>query len=304
MVRVSCWRACQAAWRLNPSSSCLAIPGFTVATNRRLMRPPWSCGACAARGELTATARHPNNSFRTIRPPTLCIRWIRCREHGWHRALEVSAPAGGRQSPAGSGPVATGLVGFSRSHLLEVFMSLLRSLGIALGLPVAPLLAQTPARFDILITGGRVLDGTGNPWFRADVGIRGDRIAAIGNLRDAPAAKTIDARGMLVTPGFVALHEHIDRGILRGQSVVPNYLLQGFTTAVINADGLEGGIWPLRTQRDSLRKLGHALNLVPMVSHGTVRRLAMGTSPEEVMRPATQDQLTRMRALVRQGMDE
>ena len=183
-------------------------------------------------------------------------------------------------------------------------MSLLRSLGIALGLPVAPLLAQTPARFDILITGGRVLDGTGNPWFRADVGIRGDRIAAIGDLRDAPAANTIDARGKLVTPGFVALHEHIDRGILRGQSVVPNYLLQGFTTAVINADGLEGGIWPLRTQRDSLRKLGHALNLVPMVSHGTVRRLAMGTSPEEVMRPATQDQLTRMRALVRQGMDE
>jgi N-acyl-D-amino-acid deacylase len=158
------------------------------------------------------------------------------------------------------------------------------------------------ARYDLLITGGRVLDGTGNPWFLADIGIRGDRIAAIGNLKTASAIKVIDARGKYVTPGFIALHEHIDRGILRGQGQVANYLLQGFTTAVINADGLEGGVWPLAKQRDSLKKLGHAINLVPMVSHGTVRRLVMGTTPEQVMRPATPEELVRMQALVRQGM--
>lgn len=159
-------------------------------------------------------------------------------------------------------------------------------------------------RFDLVILGGRVLDGSGNPWFPADIGIRGDRIAAIGDLRNAPAGQVIRAQGKFVTPGFIALHEHIDRGILRGQRLVPNYLLQSFTTAVINADGLEGGIWPLAAQRDSLRKLGHALNLVPMVAHGTVRRLVMGSSPAQVMRPATAEELVRMQALVRQGMEE
>lgn len=176
--------------------------------------------------------------------------------------------------------------------------------GLLLTLASPVRLAGQGQRFDLIILGGRVLDGSGNPWYPADIGIRGDRIAAIGDLRAAAAARVIQAQGKFVTPGFIALHEHIDRGILRGQGTVPNYLLQGFTTAVINADGLEGGIWPLKAQRDSLQRLGHALNLVPMVAHGTVRRLVMGTRPEQVMRPASADELTRMQALVRQGMEE
>ncbi len=176
---------------------------------------------------------------------------------------------------------------------------------MVLFLPVLPRSGpRSVESFDVVIAGGRVLDGTGNPWFRADIGIRGDRIVAIGDLHAASATRTIDATGKLVTPGFIALHEHIDRGILQGRTLVPNYLLQGFTTAVINADGLEGGIWPLRVQRDSLGKLGHSLNLVPMVAHGTVRRLVMGTSPAQLMRPASAEELTRMQALVRQGMEE
>ena len=149
-----------------------------------------------------------------------------------------------------------------------------------------------------------MLDGTGNPWFAADVGIRGDRIAKIGDLRGARAARELEARGKFVTPGFIALPEHIDRGILQGRGRVENYLSQGFTTAVINADGLEGGSWPLRVQRDALRRLGQALNLAPMVAHGTVRGLAMARTPEQVMRPASAAELRQMQALVRQGMDE
>lgn len=178
---------------------------------------------------------------------------------------------------------------------------------VALGLAavVGSGVAQSPSdRFDVLIRGGRILDGTGNPWFRADIGVRGDRIAAVGDLRAATAATVIDATGRVVTPGFIGLHEHVDRGILSGRRIAPNYLLQGFTTAVINADGTEGGIWPLAAQRDSLGKLGHALNLVPMVPHGVVRRLAMGTTPAQVMRPASAEELARMEALVRQGMEE
>jgi N-acyl-D-amino-acid deacylase len=176
--------------------------------------------------------------------------------------------------------------------------------GLLLTLASPLRLAGQGQRFDLVVLGGRVLDGSGNPWYPADIGIRGDRIAAIGDLRTAAAARVIQAQGKFVTPGFIALHEHIDRGILRGQGTVPNYLLQGFTTAVINADGLEGGIWPLKAQHDSLQKLGHALNLVPMVAHGTVRRLVMGSRPEQAMRPAGADELTRMQALGRQGMED
>jgi len=160
-----------------------------------------------------------------------------------------------------------------------------------------------PERFDVLIRHGRILDGTGNPWFSADVGIRGDRIVAIGDLSAAAATRIIDATGQYVTPGFIGLHEHIEQGILEGKGQVPNYSTQGFTTAVINADG-HSGIWPLRAQRDSLRKLGHALNLVPMVGHGAVRELVMGTRPDQVMRHATPDEIIRMQALVRLGMED
>ena len=173
-------------------------------------------------------------------------------------------------------------------------------------LAILSLVASTAAaqtrQFDVVIRNGRILDGTGNPWYRADVGITGDRITAIGDLSTASAPRVIDARDQFVTPGFIGLHEHIERGILSGQGRhVPNYVNQGFTTAVINADG-RSMVWPLGRQRDSLRKLGHALNLVPMVGHGTVRELAMGSTPAELMREASPEQLARMQDLVRDGM--
>src|SRR5687768_7762487 len=123
------------------------------------------------------------------------------------------------------------------------------------------LLQQGPS-YDVVIRGGRVLDGTGNPYIYADVGIRGDRIAAVGDLSGAVARRVVDARGKYVTPGFFTLHEHIEPAILRGHGTLPNFTTQGFTTAVIDADG-RSAVWPLSRQRDTIAKVGSALNLVP-----------------------------------------
>ena len=161
------------------------------------------------------------------------------------------------------------------------------------------LLQQAPA-YDLIIRGGRVLDGTGNPYFYADVGIRGDRIVTLGDLSAARADRVIDARGKYVTPGFFTLHEHIEPAILRGHGTLPNFTSQGFTTAVIDADG-RTPVWPLTRQRDSLRRMGSALNLVPMVGHGTVRGLVMGRDFQRAARP---DEIEKMKVLVRQGMEE
>ena len=72
---------------------------------------------------------------------------------------------------------------------------------------------QGTAPYDVVIYGARVVDGSGSPWFLADIGIRGDRIAAVGELGNAPAAVRIDARGMVVAPGFIDIHSHGRRGI-------------------------------------------------------------------------------------------
>jgi N-acyl-D-amino-acid deacylase len=159
--------------------------------------------------------------------------------------------------------------------------------------------ATQPADFDIVIRNGRVLDGTGNPFIHADIGIRGDTIAAIGKLENARAPKIVDARDRYVTPGFMALHEHIEGDILAGRGTLVNFTTQGFTTAVINTDGRSG--WPLARQRQDLGKAGASLNTVPMVGHGTVRGMAMGP---DFMRAATAAEIDRMKQLVKQGMEE
>src|SRR5262245_43235102 len=69
--------------------------------------------------------------------------------------------------------------------------------------------------YDVLIRGGRILDGSGNPWFRGDVAIRDGRIAGVGRLRDAPAARTIAAGERIVAPGFIDVHSHAAEGLAR-----------------------------------------------------------------------------------------
>jgi N-acyl-D-amino-acid deacylase len=159
---------------------------------------------------------------------------------------------------------------------------------------------QQGAEYDVIIRGGRVLDGTGNPFIYADVGIRGDVIARIGDLRGARARREVDARGQYVTPGWFAMHEHIEPDILSGHGTLPNFTTQGFTTAVIDADG-RTHVWPISKAKADYARAGSALNLVTMVGHATVRAMAMGT---DFRREATAAEIERMKELTKEGMEQ
>jgi N-acyl-D-amino-acid deacylase len=158
---------------------------------------------------------------------------------------------------------------------------------------------QTPAApFDILIRNGRILDGTGNPWYRADIGIRGDRIVAMGALTAAKAATVVDAADRYVTPGFIDVHSHSGPGLLtdelkHGQPV----LAQGITTVLVNPDG--GGPVTIAGQRATYEKQGIGLNVGLFVPHGSIRQVVMGMSDRD---PDASD-VAKMVALTREGME-
>ncbi len=108
--------------------------------------------------------------------------------------------------------------------------------------------------FDILIHGAEIIDGTGADSFTADVGIRGDRIAAVGNLREAPAQQRLDATGLTVSPGFIDIHTHSDFTLLvdgRADSQV----CQGVTTEVIGQCGFSAA--PMGALGDASHLIGH-----------------------------------------------
>ena len=157
--------------------------------------------------------------------------------------------------------------------------------------------------FDLLIRGGRVLDGSGSPDRRGDVGVRGSRIVAVGALEGATADRIVDATGKFVAPGFIDMHSHADRALVTDSleaRQAHNLVAQGITTVVVGPDG-RNPTWPIAAEMAAYRTPGVALNVVPMVGHGTVRGLVMGDDYE---RPATDDEIQQMRALVRQGLED
>jgi len=151
----------------------------------------------------------------------------------------------------------------------------------------------------ILIRNGRVLDGSGNPWVYADVLIRGDRIEAVGKLGNVQADEVIDAQGLYVTPGFIDTHSHAGPGLASpGLSHGEPLLAMGLTTIFANPDG--GGSTDLANQRSEFLEDGLGVNVAQLVGHGSVRRQIMGSAD----RHATADELERMKAIVRDGMEE
>jgi len=195
--------------------------------------------------------------------------------------------------------------------------------GIVRGQPNLPRIDARPP-FDILIVNGRVVDGSGGPWVRGDVGLRGDRIAAIGRLGDAAATTRIDAVGKVVAPGFIDPHPHGDLMLLADPAHEPA-IRQGVTTYILGQDGCGFAPASATTQQYMRRYtagfsgnpqlsqrwstvaeyLGQfdrrtALNVTCLVPNGCVRLDTVGLDP----RRATADELRAMRRRLREGLEQ
>jgi N-acyl-D-aspartate/D-glutamate deacylase len=168
---------------------------------------------------------------------------------------------------------------------------------------------QDSASYDLLIRDGRIVDGTGAPWFSADVGIRKGRIAAMGRLAGAQATRIIDAKGLVVAPGFIDMMGQTAAPFLRDRDSGFNLLTQGITT--INAgEGRsdaplgepEGGKAGWRTMREFfalLEKAGMPINMVQTVGHTQLRAIVVGLED----RRASSEEMERMKTLVREAME-
>ena len=151
-----------------------------------------------------------------------------------------------------------------------------------------------PARYDLVIAGGRLVDGTGKPAFRADVAIKDGRIAAIGNMLRSQAARVIDARDLVVAPGFVDVHTHADD--LADHPAAENFVRMGVTTVIAGNCG--GSALDVADALARIRDAGPAINYATLIGHNTVRRAVMGNAN----RFATLAELARMKSLVWRGM--
>lgn len=157
---------------------------------------------------------------------------------------------------------------------------------------------QAPGQeYDTLIRNARVIDGAGNPWFLADVALRAGRIAAVGRLSELHAARTVDAKGLTLAPGFVDTHSHAIAGIQTNPSA-ENLIRQGVTTVLEGQDG--GSPLPLGAFLDRLAKLPIGVNYASMVGHNAIRRAVMGTEN----RHATAEELSAMRRMAVEAMRE
>ncbi|MDH4064949.1 MAG: amidohydrolase family protein, partial [Acidobacteriota bacterium] len=155
--------------------------------------------------------------------------------------------------------------------------------------------AQPATPYDVIIRGGTVLDGTGEPRYAADVGIVRGFIARVGNLDGHTASTQIDATGLYVTPGFVNIHSHATPD---GLQTAANMLLQGVTTEIINADG--GGSTDLDEQLHRLRVAGLAVNVGASIGFNAIWATVMGPTDR---RPSSAD-VEKMRGMVLRGLEQ
>jgi N-acyl-D-amino-acid deacylase len=156
-------------------------------------------------------------------------------------------------------------------------------------------LAQTNA--DILIKNGKIIDGAGNSWYYGDVAVKDGRILKVGKFQNITAAKIIDAKGMIVCPGFIDVHTHIEGDELKNPTA-DNFILDGVTTVVTGNCGASNVDIKKYMQRiDSVRL---SVNVATLIGHNDVRKAVMGTAN----RPPTEAEMDQMEAIVERGMKD
>lgn len=184
-------------------------------------------------------------------------------------------------------------------HTLSRVLILLIAFARAGGPAPQGVFPRTPGRSSsLVILGGTIIAGDGRPAFRANVRIEGDRIARIGRFDPEPDEDILDARGLIVAPGFIDLHNHSDRG-LDGDPTAISQISQGITTIVVGQDG--SSAWPVGEFLARRDKQPSAVNLITLIGHATVRQQVMGRDTE---RPATEAEIAAMADLVEQAMRE
>ena len=167
---------------------------------------------------------------------------------------------------------------------------------IATAIATSSAAAQT-VPYDLLLTNARVVDGTGSPWYRADVAIRHDSIVRVAYHVTGPARRTIDVAGQVVAPGFIDIHSHARRGIF-DVPTADNYIRMGVTTVIEGPDGSSPvPLAPFLARLDTLKK---SINIGSFIGQGSIRSAVMGN----VDRKATPEEIARMRVLVEQGMKD
>jgi N-acyl-D-amino-acid deacylase len=200
-------------------------------------------------------------------------------------------------------------------HRLNYLLVLVLFFAIARSVP-----AQSTAVFDLVITNGHIIDGTGSPWYSGDLGIRNGKVAAIGNLTAAPRKRTIDAAGKVVAPGFIDMLGQSELSILV-EPRLPSKIYQGITTEITgegeSAAPLNDAVIQVnhpiyehyritpdwRTFRQyfaRLEKQGLGINLATYVGATQVRRIVLGDDNKQ----PTPAQLEQMKALVRDAMKD
>jgi N-acyl-D-amino-acid deacylase len=150
--------------------------------------------------------------------------------------------------------------------------------------------------YDLLITNARIVDGSGNPWFRADIAIKDGRIARVGRLGPESASRTIDARGQIVAPGFIDVHTHVES--IYNLPAAENFVRMGVTTLVTGNCG--SSTTDVAEFLGRMKEKPLAVNLATLIAHGSVRRRVMGLDD----RAPTPEELKQMEGVVEQGMKD
>ncbi|HEX6181690.1 MAG TPA: D-aminoacylase [Chitinophagaceae bacterium] len=152
-------------------------------------------------------------------------------------------------------------------------------------------------QYDVIIRNGKIIDGTGNSWFYGDIAVKNGRIVKIGILGNATAKKVIDATGLIVAPGFIDVHTHIEDDEMKNPTA-DNFIYDGVTTVVTgNCGASKLNIGQYLYSVDSLRT---SINVATLIGHNTVRRAVMGTAK----RDPTENELLQMEKLVEKAMQQ